>query len=867
MSYTALARKWRPKKFAELVGQEHVRRALVNALETGRVHHAFLFTGTRGVGKTTIARIFAKCLNCEIGVTPEPCGVCAACKEIDSGRFVDLIEVDAASRTKVDDTRELLDNVQYAPTRGRYKVYLIDEVHMLSTHSFNALLKTLEEPPPHVKFLLATTDPQKLPVTVLSRCLQFNLKRMPVGQIAEHMKLLLEKEGVPFEVSGLRLVAQAADGSMRDGLSLLDQLIAFGGGKAGEDEARAMLGTISRDHVERLAELLGSMNVPELMKCASSLEEFAPDYAQVLDELAGLLVRVAMKQTVTDYEGDDLYAPELLERLAKALAPEDIQLFYQTTITGRRDLGLAPDPRTGFEMTLLRMIAFRPANDAAVAQGQVSGAASGAGGRGAAAAALAAAGGGANGASGGASGYSARTGSASGGRSGSSGSQTGGASGGGSGSSGSQAGRVGGGGSTSSGSQAGGAGGTASASPGSPAGGGAAAAARAAALGGAGSAGAVSPARAAALAAARGGAPAAAPAVSRNAPATGGSAGSQRDGAATGTGPGTGTAAGGLRDGAATGTGSGAGTAAGGQPSPDAAPPVSGSQRNGAVSGGVAQRTAPASGYGGQRESAGAGTTTASQRAGAASGPGGRESGGAYGSTGARAGTGFSAGGRSSDADAEAEWLSLQSGEGASSEDEDFSGASRGGVLAEGTARDSTSVEGASAGSASTAGSSGGHISSASAAKLGTSAGSPSPGSASGAGASAGADFADGSWVSIMNQLDLGGAPRQLASHCVLVGKQPGIVRLAIDPRVKFVRTTSQEEKLAQALSRYYGETVHLEFSTASWESETPAQAEQRASQQELEVARQAFETDPGVKGLRERFGATLLPDTIRPVK
>ena len=373
MSYTALARKWRPKKFAELVGQEHVRRALVNALETGRVHHAFLFTGTRGVGKTTIARIFAKCLNCETGVTPEPCGVCGACKDIDAGRFVDLIEVDAASRTKVDDTRELLDNVPYAPTRGRYKVYLIDEVHMLSTHSFNALLKTLEEPPPHMKFLLATTDPQKLPATVLSRCLQFNLKRMPVGQIADHMKALLEKEGVPFEPAGLRLVAQAADGSMRDGLSLLDQLIAFGGGKAGEEEARAMLGTISRDHVERLAELLASMNVPELMQCSRSLEEFAPDYAQVLDELAGLLVRVAMKQAISDFEGDDLYAPELLERLAKALAPEDIQLFYQTAIIGRRDLALAPDPRTGFEMTLLRMIAFRPANDAGFAQAPATG--------------------------------------------------------------------------------------------------------------------------------------------------------------------------------------------------------------------------------------------------------------------------------------------------------------------------------------------------------------------------------------------------------------------------------------------------------------------------------------------------------------
>ncbi|HXS27641.1 MAG TPA: DNA polymerase III subunit gamma/tau, partial [Steroidobacteraceae bacterium] len=368
MSYVALARKWRPKRFAEMIGQEHVRRALGNALASDRVHHAFLFTGTRGVGKTTVARIFAKCLNCETGVSAEPCGECRSCREIDEGRFVDLVEVDAASRTKVDDTRELLDNVQYAPTRGRFKVYLIDEVHMLSTHSFNALLKTLEEPPPHVKFLLATTDPQKLPVTVLSRCLQFNLKRMPVGQIAEHMKALLEKEEVPFEPAGLRLVAQAADGSMRDGLSLLDQLIAFGGGKAGEEEARAMLGTISRDHVERLAELLASMNVQELMKCARSLEEFAPDYAQVLDELAGLLVRVAMKQTVSDFEGDDLYAPELLERLAQAFSPEDIQLYYQTAIIGRRDLALAPDPRTGFEMTLLRMVAFRPTNDATFAQ-------------------------------------------------------------------------------------------------------------------------------------------------------------------------------------------------------------------------------------------------------------------------------------------------------------------------------------------------------------------------------------------------------------------------------------------------------------------------------------------------------------------
>src|ERR1700743_3165136 len=248
MSYVVLARKWRPKRFAEMVGQEHVLRSLSNALDSGKVHHAFLFTGTRGVGKTTVARILAKSLNCETnGVSSNPCGVCAACMEIDEGRFVDLIEVDAASRTRVDDTRDLLDNVQYAPTRGRYKVYLIDEVHMLSTHSFNALLKTLEEPPPHVKFLLATTDPQKLPVTVLWRCLQLTLKRLPVARIADRMKEILEKEGIPFEPAGLRLVAQAADGSMRDGLSLLDQLIAFGGGKAGEAGARAIVRTISRD--------------------------------------------------------------------------------------------------------------------------------------------------------------------------------------------------------------------------------------------------------------------------------------------------------------------------------------------------------------------------------------------------------------------------------------------------------------------------------------------------------------------------------------------------------------------------------------------------------------------------------------------
>src|SRR5487761_1043937 len=360
MSYQVLARKWRPRNFAEIVGQEHVLKALVNALDHNRLHHAFLFTGTRGVGKTTIARILAKSLNCEKGVSSKPCGECSACVEIDAGRFVDLIEVDAASRTKVDDTRDLLDNVQYAPSRGRYKVYLIDEVHMLSTHSFNALLKTLEEPPPHVKFLLATTDPQKLPVTVLSRCLQFNLKRIPLAQIAGHLRAILEKEGIEFEPAGLTLVAQAADGSMRDGLSLLDQLIAFGGGRAGEAEARAMLGTVARDHVLQLAERLAAADAAELMRYAQSLDEWAPDYAQVLDELSSLLARIALKQVVKDFEGDDLYTPDILERLAGAIPPADVQLYYQTAIVSRRDLALAPDPRTGFEMALLRMVAFRP---------------------------------------------------------------------------------------------------------------------------------------------------------------------------------------------------------------------------------------------------------------------------------------------------------------------------------------------------------------------------------------------------------------------------------------------------------------------------------------------------------------------------
>jgi DNA polymerase-3 subunit gamma/tau len=543
MAYTALARKWRPRTFGELVGQEHVRRALVNALESGRVHHAFLFTGTRGVGKTTIARIFAKCLNCEKGVTAEPCGVCAACRAIDAGRFVDLIEVDAASRTKVDDTRELLDNVQYTPTGGRYKVYLVDEVHMLSMHSFNALLKTLEEPPPHVKFLLATTDPQKLPVTVLSRCLQFNLKRLPIAQIADRMRQILDTEGVAYEPAALRLLAQAADGSLRDGLSLLDQLIAFGGGKAGEAEARAMLGTIARDHVVRLAELLAALDVPELMRCAQSLEEFAPDYGQLLEELAGLLARIAMKQAVPDFDGDELYAPELLERLAKELAPEDVQLFYQTAIVGRRDLALAPDPRTGFEMTLIRMVAFRPAGAAETR--------------------------------------------------------------------------------TALNVQA---------------------------------AGVARPARAA---------------------------------------------------------------------TPH--PLVEDSGRRDSE-----RRKAPAP----VTETTGAALTEPS-----------------------------------------------------------------------------------------------------------------------------------GAWTAILGQLDLQGAARQLAGNCMLLGRQGSVVRLALDPRNKLMRTPSLEDKLAHALSKYFGEPVRLEFETAVAGADTPAAAEQRSSLEELESARRALEADPGVQGLRERFGATLLPETVRPVK
>ena len=360
MSYLVLARKWRPRTFEELVGQDHVRRALTNALDSGRIHHAFLFTGTRGVGKTTIARIFAKSLNCEQGVSSKPCGVCGACKDIDAGRFVDLLEVDAASRTKVDDTRELLDNVQYAPARGRCKVYLIDEVHMLSTHSFNALLKTLEEPPPHVKFLLATTDPQKLPVTVLSRCLQFHLRRLPLAQIQERLTMIAQAEKVEFEAAALRAIARGAEGSMRDALSLLDQVLAFGGGRVIESEVRTLLGTLDRRHVEGILNALAAQDGAALMACVAQLDERAPDYDQALGELSAAIQRMALLQALPELRGEDEEQDAALAQLAAKFAPEDLQLLYQIAIMARRDLDYAPDARGGFEMALLRMLAFRP---------------------------------------------------------------------------------------------------------------------------------------------------------------------------------------------------------------------------------------------------------------------------------------------------------------------------------------------------------------------------------------------------------------------------------------------------------------------------------------------------------------------------
>jgi len=366
MSYQVLARKWRPRTFEQLVGQEHVLRALIHALDEDRLHHAFLFTGTRGVGKTTIARILAKSLNCEQGVSSQPCGECSACREIDEGRFVDLIEVDAASRTKVDETRDLLDNVQYAPTRGRYKVYLIDEVHMFSNHSFNALLKTLEEPPPHVKFLLATTDPQKLPVTILSRCLQFNLRRLAPEWIQDYLQKILVQEAIEAEAAALKQLARAADGSMRDALSLLDQAIAFGGGKVGDADVRAMLGTIDSQHVFRILQALAEQNAAAVIAEVAQLAEQAPDFAEVLAELISSLQHIALVQQIPEAWDESMGEQTVVQALADTLAAEDVQLFYQIALTGRRDLPLSPEPRGGLEMVLLRMLAFRPADAPAV---------------------------------------------------------------------------------------------------------------------------------------------------------------------------------------------------------------------------------------------------------------------------------------------------------------------------------------------------------------------------------------------------------------------------------------------------------------------------------------------------------------------
>jgi len=360
MSYQVLARKWRPRSFSTLVGQEHVVRALTHALEQNRLHHAYLFTGTRGVGKTTLARILAKALNCETGVTPEPCGKCSACQEIDAGRFVDLLEVDAATNTKVDEMRQLLENAVYAPTRGRYKVYVIDEVHMLSTSAFNAMLKTLEEPPEHIKFILATTDPQKIPVTVLSRCLQFNLKQMAPAAIVKHLERVASEEKLIVEPAALALLAQSARGSMRDALSLFDQAIAYSAGNVTEEAVRAMLGTVDRSYLFQLLDALAKSDAQAMLAIADEMEGRSIAFDNALQELGALLHRIALAQVAPSALDESLPEHDLVVALAQAFDPEEIQLHYQIALHGRQDLPLAPDEYAGFTMTLMRMLAFRP---------------------------------------------------------------------------------------------------------------------------------------------------------------------------------------------------------------------------------------------------------------------------------------------------------------------------------------------------------------------------------------------------------------------------------------------------------------------------------------------------------------------------
>lgn len=357
-----LARKWRPKNFSELTGQDHVVRALTNALQQNRLHHAYLFTGTRGIGKTTVARILAKALNCETGITASPCGTCTACSQIDQGHFIDLIELDAASNTQVDHMRDLLENALYAPTEARFKIYIIDEVHMLSKSAFNAMLKTLEEPPAHVKFVLATTDPQKIPVTVLSRCLQFNLKQIPIALITEHLKNILTQENIPTDDTALTNIAKAAQGSMRDALSILDQAIAFGEGKVAEDTVRSMLGTIDQYYLHDLLEALALQNGARMLAIADEIDAQGLSFDSVLHDFSALLHHIALAQTVPQAIHKEIPAYPQILSFAKTFAAEDIQLFYQIALHGRRDLSLAPDEYAGFTMTLIRMLAFMPDN-------------------------------------------------------------------------------------------------------------------------------------------------------------------------------------------------------------------------------------------------------------------------------------------------------------------------------------------------------------------------------------------------------------------------------------------------------------------------------------------------------------------------